>query len=343
MDRQSRGPTRGGFSLSEQPPGPHDEHGRHHQEHQDNRDLRKDQDAERVQLGDQHRGDEGTDDAAKTSDHDHDEDIDDDAQVHGVMHRIARNLQRAAEGREKDAKREDAGKQPFLINTERCHHVAVLRRRTDQGAPSRALKQQPQTAEDNRPERDQDQVITWNLLAEDIHRAPEAGCTPAEQVARPPDQHHEVLDHQGQAERGEQLKQLRRMIDPSQQQRLDQDTNESDNQRRRHDAAPETKGTRKPFGQGERNISAKHIEGAMREIHDARDAENDRQTGGDQKQRGCTRQPGQELNEIKGHGDPLARAPCDMRLSAVIARSEATKPSSSVGREFVWIASLLSQ
>ncbi len=43
-----------------------------------------------------HRRDKGADDAAKTADHDHHEDIDDDAKVHGVMHGIARDLQRAA-------------------------------------------------------------------------------------------------------------------------------------------------------------------------------------------------------------------------------------------------------
>ena len=61
-----------------------------------------------------------------------------------VMHRVARDLQRAAERGEKDAEREHAGEQPFLIDAERRHHVAVLRRGAHQHAPARALEQQPQ-------------------------------------------------------------------------------------------------------------------------------------------------------------------------------------------------------
>ncbi len=99
IDGQPRRAARGGFRLAEQAPWPHDQHGGHHQEHQDDGNLRKDQNAERVQLRHQHRRDEGADDAAETADHHDDEHVDDDAQVHGVMHGVARNLQRAAERR----------------------------------------------------------------------------------------------------------------------------------------------------------------------------------------------------------------------------------------------------
>ena len=47
------------------------------------------------------------------------------------MHRIARDLQGASERRQKYADRKHAGEQPFLIDAERRHHVAVLRRGAD--------------------------------------------------------------------------------------------------------------------------------------------------------------------------------------------------------------------
>ena len=65
--------------------------------------LGKIEDPERVQFRDQHRRRERAGDAAEPADHDDDEDVDDDPQVHGVIDRIARDLQRAAERRQEDA------------------------------------------------------------------------------------------------------------------------------------------------------------------------------------------------------------------------------------------------
>src|SRR5205807_8140998 len=126
MYGEPRRASRRGLGLAEQAPGADDQDRGHHQQYEDDGDFREYEDAERVELGDQHRGDEGDDDAAEAPDHHHDEHIDDDAQVHGVMHGIPRYLQRAAEACEKYAEREHAGEQPFLIDAERRHHVAVL-------------------------------------------------------------------------------------------------------------------------------------------------------------------------------------------------------------------------
>ena len=47
-----------------------------------------------------------------------------------------------------------------------------------------------------------------------------------------PDQHHEVFDHERQAERRQQLEQFRRMIDPPQQHHLNEHADGGDDQRR---------------------------------------------------------------------------------------------------------------
>ena len=301
VDGQSRRAARGRLRLSEQAPGTHDQHDGHHQEYQDDGDLRKDQDAERVQFRNQHRRDKGTDDAAETTDHHHHEHVDDDAQIHGVMHRIARNLQRAAERGEKYADREHAGEQPFLIDTERRHHVAILRRGANQNAPPRALEQKPQQSKHDRTEHDQEQVIGRNILAEKINRALEPRRAATQQIARAPDQDHEILDHQGQAKGRQQLKQLRRMIDPPQQHHLDQHADRRDDQRRGNDAAPKADRAGKSLGQRERDVGAEHVEGAMREIDDPRHAKDDRQARRDQKQRCRAGKTGQELDDVEGH------------------------------------------
>src|SRR5260370_39288144 len=85
------------------------------------------------------RRDKGADDAAETADHDHHKYVDNDPQIQRMVHRVARNLQAATERREENPEREHAGEQPFLIDAERGHHVAVLRRRANQNAPARSL------------------------------------------------------------------------------------------------------------------------------------------------------------------------------------------------------------
>jgi len=79
-------------------------------------------------------------DAAEPADDNDHEHVDNDAQIQRVMHGVARDLQRAAKGCEKDAEREHAGEQPFLIDAERGDHVAVLRRGAHQHAPAGALE-----------------------------------------------------------------------------------------------------------------------------------------------------------------------------------------------------------
>ncbi len=218
-----------------------------------------------------------------------------------MMHGISRDLQRAAEAGEEDADREYAGEQPFLIDAECCDHVAVLRRRAHQDAPARALEQQPQNAQHGRAEHDQEQIIARDVLAEEVDRTLEARRAAAELIARPPDQHDEIFHHQRQAEGREQLEQLRRMINPSEQQHLDDGADRSDDQRRDDDAAPEAERAGPLFGQREGDVGAEHVERAMREIHDPRHAKNDRQPRRHQKQRRRAGKPGQELDEVKGH------------------------------------------
>ena len=67
------------------------------------------------------------------------------------------------------------------------------------------------------------------------------------------------------------------MVDSPQQRHLDQHANRSNDQCGDNDAAPEPERAGEAISQRERDIGAKHIECAMREIHDPRHAEDDRQ------------------------------------------------------------------
>ena len=77
---------------------------------------------------------------------------------------------------EEDAERKYAREQPFLIDAERRHHVAVLRRRAHQHAPARTLEQQPEDAEHDGTERDQEEIVARHVLAEEIDRALKPGA-----------------------------------------------------------------------------------------------------------------------------------------------------------------------
>ena len=149
---------------------------------------------------------------------------------------------------------------------------------------------------------DQQQVVGREGLAEEIDRALEAGRARTEQIARPPDQQREILDDERDAEGSEQLKQFRRVVDAAQQQHFDERADRGDGQRGEHDRAPEADGAAQSVGQRVPDIGAKHVEGAMREIDDAGDAENDRKSGSDEKQRAGAGEPCDELDKIEAQG-----------------------------------------
>src|SRR5262249_17737288 len=69
----------------------------------------------------------------------------------------------------------------------------------------------------------------------------------------------------------------------------------------RDDTAPEAERAGEALGQRERHIGAEHVERAVGEVNDTRDAKDDRKARGDQEQRRRAGKTGQELDNIKGH------------------------------------------
>ena len=122
-------------------------------------------------------------------------------------------------------------------------------------------------------------------LTEEIERSLQARRPRPEEVARSPDQHHQVLDHESDAEGQEELQQFMRMIDAPKQRHFDDRAHPGDEQRRQSNSAPEAEAAGKPLGQREAEIGAEHIKGAMSEIDDPSHAKNDRQAASSKKQR----------------------------------------------------------
>ena len=154
-----------------QAPGPHHQHQRHQQEHQHQRDLGEDQDAEGLQLGDQQRRQERSRHRAHAAHHRHDEGLGDDGDVHVRVGGELGRLQRAAEPGQRRAEEQRAGEQQRLVDAQRAHHLAVLRRRPHQHAEARLVHQQPQGAQHQRPHGDQEQLVGGKAMAEDVDRA----------------------------------------------------------------------------------------------------------------------------------------------------------------------------
>ena len=168
------------------------------------------------------------------------------------------------------------------------------------------------------PERDQHQLVLGKPLAEDRDRAGKSRRPRPEQVLGPPDHDHQLAHDQHDAEGREQLEQLRRRVDPPQQQDLDQSAEPADDQGGEQDCEPEAErrgAAAEPAGQAHGEIGAQHVERAVGEVDDPGDAENDREAGCDQEQRGGGGEAVQQLDDQEVQGR-LTRAGCAARLQS---------------------------
>ena len=83
----------------------------------------------------------------------------DDRQIHARIGGDARDLECAAETGEERAEKQRSGEEHRLIDAERRHHVAILRRGADQDAEAGLSQQQPYETEHDGPGGDQHQFV----------------------------------------------------------------------------------------------------------------------------------------------------------------------------------------
>ena len=97
------------------------------------------------------------------------------------------------------------------------------------------------------------------------------------------------------------------VVDVLEEAALDDDRHDRKPEAGSGDAQPEIAG---PFlGDGINDIGAEHVEGAMREVDDAQDAEDQRQAGGDDEQVHRLREGIHELDEGEGRVGQQSRQP----------------------------------
>jgi hypothetical protein len=313
---------------SQQAVRPRNQHDRHDQELGDQGQLGEihrhagdgrhpDADAQRLDLADDHRGEVGSRDRAHAAYHHDHEGVADDDEVGEEVRRLTRDLQRAAEAGEQRTEREHDCEQRRLVHAERADHLAVLGGRAHEAAEAGLGEREVERDQHQRADEDEKEVVARQPAAEHVDRAAQAGRARAQQVLRPPQPQHRVADHQHEREGGEQLKQFRRAVDAPQQHDLDCGADEPDQDRRRDNAAPEPEPARDARRDGRRDVGAQHVKRAMGDVDDAGDAEDERQSGGDQKQTGGGRQPVESLEQQRlrhGNGRGAARAVLSWRM-----------------------------
>lgn len=78
------------------------------------------------------------------------------------------------------------------------------------------MEEQPEQAEHGRADDDQQRLVLREALVEDVEGAAHTGCPRTEKILRAPEPQRGVLHYQHDAERGEELEQLGRLVDAAQ-------------------------------------------------------------------------------------------------------------------------------
>jgi hypothetical protein len=272
---------------------PHDQYGRHDQKLGDKCQFRNvernackaqgaDADAQRLDLGDQHRGRISARNRSHPAQNHDDERVADDVEVHHQVGRLARNLKGAGESGKQRPNAENRGEQHRLVDAKGSQHLAVFGGGAHQPSETGAGDDDLNDHEHEGANADQKQVVGRQMAPEDFDGSTKTRGTGAQEILGAPQPQRGVAEDEDEREGGEQLKQLGRTINSPQQHPLDQRPEQPHQDRGSDHAAPETDRPSGLVGHGRGQIGAKHVERAMRHVDDAGDTKNERQAGGHQ-------------------------------------------------------------
>jgi len=291
----------GNFFATEQSIRPNRENHGHDHKHQNKRALRQIVHAEHVEHGYQDRCDERSRKRAHTSDHHHDENRRQDVEIHQKVGAAFRQLDGAAKTGKHGAEEKNAREQPGLIDAQRPDHFPVLGRGSHEDADPGLGDEIPEPEQNERRDRNQRQVILRHRLAHNADDPLQSGCPRPKHVLGAPNEQGHVLNDQDDSECGNELKQFRCPVNRPQYADLDNDADDADGKAGEQDRSPEPNRTWQHLHNRIADKRAEHVEGAMREIDDPSDTENQRQSRRDQKQRRRIGKPGQKLCNEKTH------------------------------------------
>ena len=171
------------------------------------------------------------------------------------------------------------------------------------------MEEEPYRGKDGGADDDERKVVVRDVLAEDAGGSPETRRAWPEQLLRAPDGVGRILYEQHEPERGDELEQLRRLVDAPENENLEDAAEDGDCDGREQHAEPEP-WNRAADARHQRigDIGPDHVERAVGEIHDPRHAKDDGKPRGDQEQGRRIGEARQELREVEAH--------CSIRLRA---------------------------
>ena len=185
------------------------------------------------------------------------------------------------------------------VDAERARHVGVLRRRADQQAEPRALEELPDRHGDDDAGGDEEEAIERERLVEQEDDAGQQRRGRHLQGVRTPDQPDGLADHEGQAEGHHQEGVGVAAIEPAQDREFERRAEQPDQHRRHGEGHPEVA---RPFAERVADEGAQHVERAMREVHDAHQAEDQGEPDAEEEQQRRLRQRVDDLGQQEGEG-----------------------------------------
>jgi hypothetical protein len=155
----------------------------------------------------------------------------------------------------------------------------------------------------DRERHDNDGEAVGGILdaGQDLDRAVEPGRHRQAQAARTPNQAHEFVEKQDQAEGAEDVVEMVAAIQPPHRNHLQRHADQKRGEDCQHSAEHEAAG---PGGEGRGEIGAQHVQRAVRQVDEVHDAEDERQPRCQQEQQKAELQAVQALLDKKRHLPP---------------------------------------
>ena len=231
--------------------------------------------------------------------------LDQDGEAHARGQRAHRRGQRPGKSGQQPAEREHQAVEQAGIDAERGDHARIVRGRADGLAETRLVDDQPQRQADHERCADQEQIERRHHAAGDEQRRHLERRRHAHRLEfDPPDDLHHVVEDEDEAVADQKLHQHVLAVDAADEQALEHEADERGRRARAQDGQRVAAGE---LEDGQREIGAEHVEGAVGEIDDLQHAEDQRQPGGDQEQQHADDQAARRLGDNAGRGGEAVR------------------------------------
>src|SRR6266567_1878260 len=238
--------------------------------------------------------------AEPSDDHDN-EGLDDDFRVHAGDDGPHGRDESAAEPAEKRGEHEHARVQRLDVDAEGAQGLAIQGRRADESPDARALEHVPEPERDGGAEQDDEEVVVGDGRSEDAHGAREAGGAAHRFLLRAPDDLGDIAQDEDEGIREEELVQLLLAVETLEEEALDDAAEEGDPRGCPQRGYPEGDGARaQPLNDLIGRVRAQHVEGAVGEVEHAKNAEDEREAGRDEKEEHRRGEAAQGLREGEG-------------------------------------------